>query len=233
MPKSQLETRGYSAGSNNQGGQRSVRHPSNEEQRKSLRSASLRNKSSMKSIHSNMVPVCLKQVKFKQDERPKLHHVTSGLQTSASSNQIGDVMALDALYQDILSKEREQFERILKSKVNIARSSTSARLSKHITSASEKYARVASLEKKLKMAKQQNTRLRQEWEKMKSRVDNAEERLRTSERGKGELKDKLEKLWEKGEEERDIVMMITKQEVEKQKDREIESVQKEYYQAQR
>ena len=57
----------------------------------------------------------------------------------ASGNPTGDLMQLDAFYQDLIQSERAQFERILKSKCNLTRSSTNTQLNRHMNVASEKY----------------------------------------------------------------------------------------------
>ena len=75
---------------------------------------------------------------------------------------------LDKFYQDLIKTERNEFERILKSKLTVARSDVTKRMSKQIQEANSKFGKINELEKNLRFAKNNNERLRIEWETMKS-----------------------------------------------------------------
>ena len=81
-----------------------------------------------------------------------------------------EALTLDAFYQDLIKKERQQFDRILKSKTNVARSDATKKLRKQIAEASRKHEKVGELERNLTYAKNNNEKLRVEWDYMKGKV---------------------------------------------------------------
>ena len=124
----------------------------------------------------------------------------------------------------MIKKEREEFERILKSKVSIARSDATKKMRKQIDEANQKFSKVSEIEKNLRFAKNNNERLRIEWEGMKMQLNQTQEQLEVQNSENKILKKKLDDLWDKYEEEKDIVMLVTKSEVEKANAEEIASL---------
>lgn len=114
---------------------------------------------------------------------------TANLPTSASSANLHDILALDAFYQDLLAKERAQFDRVLRSKCNLTRVQANSKLQKQINSAEEKFEQVQNLEKKLRLAKSSNARLQDELKAAKSQQLAAETKAKQVELENGGLKE--------------------------------------------
>ena len=87
--------------------------------------------------------------------------------SDVESKTTQDTLNLDKFYQELIKKEREEFERILKSKLTIARSDVTKKMRKQIDEANSKFAKISEIEKNLRFAKNNNERLRIEWEAMK------------------------------------------------------------------
>ena len=80
---------------------------------------------SQASLHSQLHPVSLKQVKFGEGENKS----PNALEFNYTGNT-SDAIQLDKFYQDLIKNERDQFEKILKTKMNIARSEAAKSLRK-------------------------------------------------------------------------------------------------------
>lgn len=91
--------------------------------------------------------------------------------------------------------------------------------------ADQKYQKINEIEKNLKYAKNNNQRLRVEYEAMKQHLAQCQKQVEIHTQENQILKNKLDSLWEKYEEEKDVVMLVTKSEVEKSKQEEITLLQ--------
>lgn len=194
------------------------RSPNGPRPRATAKASLLRDKSSKASIErlaglppqmpsnkpvSSYHHVSTKQVTFDHDSR-------DNLPTCPSTQSLSDIVVLDAFYQDLLAKERAQFERILKSRCNLARNKVTTRLQKQIDQAGEKYEQVASLEKRLKLTKDSYSRLQAELQACRSQQFQAEARCKVLEQERVDLKAQLDRLWGRTEHEKEIAMVITR-----------------------
>lgn len=120
-----------------------------------------------------------KQVQFRskvgswtEDTQNRSPNLTTNNSVLGPSKDVSasEALTLDAFYQELIKKERQQFERILKSKTNVARSDATKKLRKQIADANRKHEKVSELERNLSYAKNNNEKLRVEWDYMKGKV---------------------------------------------------------------
>ena len=148
------------------------------------KSASLRNRGPNYPRHASfyegsdrLPPSNSKQVQFRggsltEDTQNRSPNMTANNSFAGPTQDVSpaEALTLDAFYQDLIKKERQQFDRILKSKTNVARSDATKKLRKQIAEANRKHERVSELERNLTYAKNNNEKLRVEWEYMKGKV---------------------------------------------------------------
>lgn len=176
-----------------------------------FQSVNANNKNSIISLYPHLSS---KQVTFDHDAKDQLP-------TGASSSNLSEIVALDQFYQDLLAKERAQFERMLKTRTNITRNRANSKMQNKINLADDKFEKVQELEKKLKMAKDSNNRIKQEQQHTINSQLSTEAKCKVLEQEKEDLREQLERLWGRTEHEKEIAMIVTKEEMEKAQDSEV------------
>ena len=130
-------------------------------------------------------------------------------------------MQLDQIYRELIKRERLEFERILKAQQMAVRHDTENKLRKQIEQAEQKLQKVADLERRLTFSQKNSEKLKADWTRMKQQLGQSRQQLELWQGENKVLRTKLDDLWEKFEEEKDLVMLVTKSEVEKAKGEEI------------